>query len=93
MSTTSTAAVVRLRPRIRTKLTKRAIETLPVGGEIRDPATRGLSVWRRKNVTAWSFQYTIDAGGRRVRKRVKLGEWPGVDLEEGKRCCQGTWSG
>ena len=65
------------------KLNARIIKSMMPGDEIRDPGTRGLSIWRRATVTGWSLQYQSPTTGKRTR--FKLGEWPHVDIEEAQR--------
>jgi integrase len=60
------------------------IRKIPAGGELRVPGVRGLSIWHRGNVYAWSMQYSFEG----ARHRLKLGEWPHVDLEEAQRRAQ-----
>lgn len=65
------------------KLNSRVIKTMASGDEIKDPGTRGLSIWRRVNVTTWWFRFVSPVSGK--RKRFKIGEWPAVGIEEAQR--------
>jgi len=68
------------------RLTRRAIEGLDAGREIRDHEVPGLSCWRSQVARGWCLTYRSPRSGR--RRRLHLGSYPDLGVGEAREAAR-----